>query len=265
MCLSSIINIANVHINLGHWPLHFKTLTSIIIPKLNKSLYDSPKSFCLIVLLNMLGKLIEKVIRERIQFHTISNNFVHPHQFGGLKQWSTADVGMFLTHIIQSGWVKNFQTSMLAFNIAQFFPSLNHQLLPIIFDKVGFHLKISTFFSNYLVGRRTQYMWNNFFSLFFDVNIGDSQGSALSPILSASYLSLLFYIFEKQVKNLKIPVSFLSFVDNGLLISQEKSLEKTNYFLFYSYNIVSSLLNQFGLGILAMSSLELLNETFVSK
>jgi len=136
---------------------------------------------------------------------------------------------------------------------------------PIIFDKAGFHPKISTFFSNYLVGRRTQYMWNNVFSPFFDVNIGVSQGSALSPFLSASYLSLLFYIFEKRVKNLKIPVSFLSFVDNGLLISQEKSLEKTNSFLFYSYNIVSSLLNQFGLGILTMSSLELLNETFVSK
>jgi len=69
------------------------------------------------------------------------------------------------------------------------------------------------------------------------------------PILSALYLSLPFYIFEKQVKNLKIQVSFLSFIDNGLLISQEKSLEKTNSFLFYSYNIVSSLLDQFGLVI----------------
>jgi len=85
----------------------------------------------------MLGKLIEKVIRERIQFHTISNNFVHPHQFEELKKWSTADVGMFSTHIIQSGWVKNFQTSMLAFNIAQFFPSLNHQLLPIVMGHFG--------------------------------------------------------------------------------------------------------------------------------
>jgi len=48
----------------------------------------------------MLGKLIEKVIGERMQFHTISNNFVHPYQFGGLKQQSTSDTGTFLTHII---------------------------------------------------------------------------------------------------------------------------------------------------------------------
>ena len=100
------------------------------------------------------------------------------------------------------------------------------------------------FFSDYLISRRTQYMWNNFFSPFFEVNIGIGQGSALSPVLS-----LLFYTFEKQIQNLKILVSFWSFVDDGLLISQEKSVEKTNYFLFYSYNIISSLLDQFKLVI----------------
>ena len=55
--------------------------------------------------------------------------------------------------------------------------------------------------------------------LFFEVNVGIEYGSALSPILSALYLSPIFYIFKKHVKNLKIPVSFLYFVDNRLLIS----------------------------------------------
>jgi len=45
-------------------------------------------------------------------------------------------------------------------------------------------------------------------SPFFQINIGIGQGSALSPIPSALYFSLLFYIFEKHVKNLKIPVFF---------------------------------------------------------
>ena len=59
----------------------------------------------------------------------------------------------------------------------------------------------------------------------------------------------MLYIFEKCTKNLKIPVSLLSFVNNGLLVSQEKSLKKTNLFLFCSYNIISSLLIQFRLVI----------------
>ena len=57
-------------------------------------------------------------------------------------------------------------------------------------------------------------MWNNFYFLFFDVNIRVGQESALSPILSVLYLSSLFHIFEKNTKNLKIPVSLLLFVDN---------------------------------------------------
>ena len=60
--LVSIVNIANAYINLEHWPLHFKLSTSIIILKPNKSLYNSSKSFCPIILLNTLSKLIEKVI-----------------------------------------------------------------------------------------------------------------------------------------------------------------------------------------------------------
>jgi len=67
-----------------------------------------------------------------------------------------------------------------------------------------------------------------------------SQGLAFSPILSTLYLSLVLHIFEKQLKNLKIPISFLSFVNNSLLITQNKSLSISNSFLFCSYQIISS-------------------------
>ena len=72
----------------------------VIIPKPNKLLYNSPKSFRPIVLLNTLGKLIEKVIGERIQFHVVANNFIHLSQLGGLKFKSTINVRVALMHII---------------------------------------------------------------------------------------------------------------------------------------------------------------------
>ena len=98
----------------------------VIIPKPNKASYDSSKSFRPIILLNTMGKLIKKVISERLQFLTTANNFIHPSQLGGLKFKSTTDAGVALIHIIYSGWVKNLSTSTLAFDIAQSFPSLNH-------------------------------------------------------------------------------------------------------------------------------------------
>ena len=44
-CLLKFVDIANICIDLGHWLSHFKMSTIIIIPKPNKSAYNSPKSY----------------------------------------------------------------------------------------------------------------------------------------------------------------------------------------------------------------------------
>ena len=62
----------------------------------------------------------------------------------------------------------------------------------------------------------------------FEVNIGVGQGSVLSPILSAFYLTPFLHILEKCLKTLKIPISMLSFVDDGLIIAQNKSILISN-------------------------------------
>jgi len=99
-CLKNIVTIANTCIEIEYWPNHFKNSTTIVIPKPNKTLYDSSRSFRPIVLLNTLGKLIEKVIGDRLQFHVISNNFIYQSQLGDLKFKSTTDVGIALIHFI---------------------------------------------------------------------------------------------------------------------------------------------------------------------
>ena len=65
-CLKNIITIANTYFKIGYWPNYFRNSTNVIIPKPNKMVYDLPKSFRSIVLLNILGKLIEKVISDRL-------------------------------------------------------------------------------------------------------------------------------------------------------------------------------------------------------
>jgi len=84
-CICKFIDIANACIDLGHWLSHFKTSITVVIPKPNKATFDSPKSYCPIVLLNTIGKLFEKMIGECFQFHMIFNNFIHPSQLGDLK------------------------------------------------------------------------------------------------------------------------------------------------------------------------------------
>ena len=92
-------------------------------------------------------------------------------------------------------------------------------------------------------------MWNNFVFPFFRTDISIGQESALSPIFSTLYILPIFQIFEKRAKNLipSFSISFLSFIDDSLFISQKKTYEKSDTLLFYKYNIITSLLNQFGL------------------
>ena len=157
------------------------------------------------------------------------------------------DVEIALIYIICLGWVKNLSTSTLAFNISQFFLFFNHYLLTLILGKAGFDLHVIKFFSNYLISRKTNYFWNNFTLSSFDVNIGVGQDLALSPILLALYLLPFLYILENHLKNLKVPISILSFVDDGLFIAQSKYFHLSNSCLFCSYNVMLNLLSKFSL------------------
>jgi len=116
---------------------------------------------------------------------------------GELKHQSTTDVRVVLTHFIQSGWVKNLTTSMLVFDIAQFFPSLNHHLLLLILNKVGFNSKVSIFFRNYLVKEKQSIYGSISLPLFVMLMLvlDRVQPSLLSYLL---YIFFQFFIFLKS-------------------------------------------------------------------
>jgi len=128
----------------------------------------------------------------------------------------------------------------VAFDIAQFFPSLNHSMLTLILRHFGFPDCIVDFFSDYLVGRSTQYSWNSFLSGVCDADVGVGQGSTL-------YIAPLIHIFELRAQALNLNTSILSFVDDGLLISQRKTYNTTLPELYSSYRVVTDLMVCFGL------------------
>ena len=119
-------------------------------------------------------------------------------------------------------------------------------MLTSILSHFGFANCIVDSFSNYFIGRSTQYPWNSFFSRACDVDVGMGQGSTLSPILSALYIAPLIRIFEHRAQALNLDTCILSFVDDGLLISQRKTYNKTLPELYSSYRVVTDLMVTFG-------------------
>ncbi|CAA7267777.1 unnamed protein product [Cyclocybe aegerita] len=94
------IVLANACLRVGHWPRIFKESLSVIVLKPNKPSYAVPKAFRPIILLITFGKLIEKMIANRIQFDTVKHDIFHPNQLGGIRQRSTEDAGLILTHLV---------------------------------------------------------------------------------------------------------------------------------------------------------------------
>lgn len=103
--ITNLVNIANSCINLSIWPTHFKKSTSIIISKLNNSSYNTSKTFLLIIFPNIISKLIEKVISNRIWCYLIALNFIHLIQIDNIKQWSTINARVYLTYLIHMEWL----------------------------------------------------------------------------------------------------------------------------------------------------------------
>ena len=73
------------------------------------------------------------------------------------------------------------------------------------------------------------------------------QGSVLSSILSILYIAPLIRIFEHRAQALNLDTCILLFVNNGLLISQGKTYNKTLPELYSSYRVVTDLMMMFGL------------------
>ena len=58
----------------------------MIISKPGKPAYNTPKVFRPIVLLNILGKLIKKMIARQLQFDAVKYSILYPNQLGGVAQ-----------------------------------------------------------------------------------------------------------------------------------------------------------------------------------
>ncbi|KAF8659075.1 hypothetical protein AX14_007659 [Amanita brunnescens Koide BX004] len=84
------------------WPSWFKESTSVIIPKPKKPDYSVPKAYRPIALLNTLGKLLTKVIANRMQHDTATASLLHPGQCGGVQKHATIDAGLALLDFINS-------------------------------------------------------------------------------------------------------------------------------------------------------------------
>ena len=84
-----LLEVFSAAIRLTHFPSAWKAAKISIIPKQNKTHYETPENFRLISVLPALGKVFEKIILGRLKWHANEGTWFNINQHGFIEGKST--------------------------------------------------------------------------------------------------------------------------------------------------------------------------------
>jgi hypothetical protein len=220
--IRGIRDLYNACLTFGCFPTAFKRSVTVVLPKPNKNDYSHAKSYRPIVLLNCLGKLLEKVIASQMQFDAQVCGLTDELQFGGLMLRSTADAGIHACKHIQKARMRGEDSSAILVDVAQFFPSLDHDALLAILRHYGFPESRLRFFTDYLSGKSTTFLFNGNTTPLSLFDLGVVQGSALSPFLANIYIAPAIQATKRWLLWTYPGVTLQFYIDDGMIITSCK-------------------------------------------
>jgi hypothetical protein len=86
-------------VSLGYHPLYWRVSTTVVLQKPNKKDYREVKAYRPISLLNTMGKVLEKVVQNRLTYLTY--DILPKHQFGARPGYSAPDAVLKLKQDVQ--------------------------------------------------------------------------------------------------------------------------------------------------------------------
>jgi len=84
----------------GHHPSSLKKVNGVVLDKPGKQSYDSPASFRIIVLLQTVSKILERIVASRLAPITRYTGLLHRNQCGSLPSLSSFDACAALTDTV---------------------------------------------------------------------------------------------------------------------------------------------------------------------
>nr|CAI5860690.1 unnamed protein product [Callosobruchus analis] len=191
-CICSLKHLFNYSIINGIFPSSWKIAIVLPLPKKqNISSYGDCRP---ISILNVMSKILERIIQSQLVEH-INNNHLLPHnQSGFRKGHSTVTTVLDVADDILKGFDEGKITTALFLDYTKAFDLIDHQLLLNKLWHFGLSERSIKWFENYLCGRKQMVKLvmengNSSMSDCRDVSCGVPQGSILGPTLFALYIS----------------------------------------------------------------------------
>ena len=220
---SFLTEVYNKSLQEGCFPKQWKKSSIVPIIKPGKEDNRDTSKYRPISLLNVAGKMLDKLMIDRILHHVHSNAGVNGNQYGFIPQRGTVDAAMAVKEIIEENLKHNNCTSVVSLDVlrafdATWWPSILRNLKELKCPKNLFNLSRS-YFSN-----KTASLCGNTLKIEKPMTRGCPQGSCSCPgFWNIFYNSLLNMEFTHRTR-------IIAFADDLMVLTRGKSaLDAENY------------------------------------
>ena len=186
----------------SHHPSLMKMAYGVVLDKPGKPSYDSPLSFCIIVLLQTISKILERIVASRLSAITRYVGLLHRNQCGSLLSLPSFNTCTALSDTVHTLQCPALQVSSLFLDIKGGFDNVDADILCCSPHSKGVNHYLISWVRSFLTGRSCRLLFQGSPRIFSPMSVGTPQGSPVS--------SLLFVIY---VAPLHIPL------DRGLVLS----------------------------------------------
>ena len=170
------------------FPQSWKEATVIGIPKPGKPKTE-PSSYRPISLLNVLGKIYERLIYKRLKDYAEAKSLIPDEQFGfRTHHYCVQQVHRIVEHI-SVGFQRGSLTGALFFDIAKAFDKVWHNGLLFKLYQLGVPDRLVLILRDFLSNRTFRYRIEGALSSPHPIRAGVPQGSVLSPLIFSLFTS----------------------------------------------------------------------------
>jgi exonuclease III len=184
-----LTNLFNLILNVGYIPTSWKKANIILLLKPKKEKVN-PSSYRPISLLSCLGKLLEKIIKQRLTVEIERRNILPEHQAGFRSRKSTT-YNIIRLERYMKGQVHRTSgkrhAAVILFDIKAAFDSVWHDGLIYKLNELRLPQYLINYLISFLSNRTAEIELENILSRPFNLNSGTPQGSPLSPLLYIIY------------------------------------------------------------------------------
>lgn len=184
--IARLHKIFNATVSAGYFPDKWKASTIRLIPKTGKSPHQA-NNYRPISLLEVPGKLLERIINRKLREHLEDNELHHPSQFGFRQSVGTNHALALTVETIAQYKADGGQCQIILRDITKAFDKVWHLGLKYKILHLGLPITYEKLLCDFLDDRKARIKVGNFMGNSFQLRCGVPQGSVLSPTLFITY------------------------------------------------------------------------------